>query len=597
MGRRSSQPMPDLYRLLGLLRDEWDLDPGTAETHQLEMKIKYGTMQTSEPNSHAILRRVSADPLNTLANVRRGASGSVSDRSHLGEWHPPQVTPPATTCATKRANILSEILDTERTYVDCLMSLVSIYMCPIDPSMAKLCGVEVSAETGGHPTSLLPAVGKSSSEVEHSLTMHQRDPSGGGSSSYELHTLPEAAMHPPADSYFSHQRAAHPMTHTSGVSETSHFHSHQHKISQDSLQDLDSTSGGSSQLPTPGGSVFGTTPNPSHGHHHPILSTSLATPFGGPSLMKSFKSTTNNQNEAEQLATKFRGVLSPVEMKTIFGNVDTILMFHRDHILPELEQTIRDDAKARVGKVFLRNAAFIRIYSVYVNNFDHAAQLLTDLEKSRKKFAKFLSLAKRHPHHNQINLLSYLLLPVQRVPRYKLLLDQLLQNTPASHPDHDDLVKALAEIQERADEINEKKREQERNVRIIQIANHIRGSNRIHLIQPHRRFIRRGVLYLESQVTPTRNVRKHPLGIKAHRIGMIFYFYLFNDIMLQCSKTESHGQHLMNVLKLDTKVHPATLMADRTTLRLVDRMGIYYFQGRTDELERWAYVINNRFVL
>ena len=41
---------------------------------------------------------------------------------------------------------------------------------------------------------------------------------------------------------------------------------------------------------------------------------------------------------------------------------------------------------------------------------------------------------------------SYLIEPVQRIPRYKLLLQELLKRTPQRHPDHAPLAAALAEV-------------------------------------------------------------------------------------------------------------------------------------------------------
>ncbi|KAJ1924779.1 hypothetical protein IWQ60_004973 [Tieghemiomyces parasiticus] len=609
--------MPELPQLLDRLRDEWDLDPHTAEKAALAAKIKHSDLaKQKEAGAHVMLRRVSVDPLNTLsqahrvAHISNGAPSMDTSRPHaiyLLEDSP--------ALRAKRQCILREILDTERTYVDCLVRLIKVYVCPLDPTIGKACGIA--------PTTTTPATSahanNSSSDLDRTSPVLTGSAPGPGDDSY-FNLVPGHAEPTGYPDDEEDDGTAYGGTALRGSTGSP-------KVSDDTLAELNSGT-----LPTPGGAPF-----------KGFGLSGLQTPFSTNSFVKSLRGgQATAATDAASYATKYQTVLTPAEIKTIFGNVDSILLFHRDHILPELEATIQaaagTDIEARVGGVFLRNAAFIRIYSVYVNNFDHATRLLTDLEKSRKKFAKFLALAKRQPDHNQLNLLGYLLLPVQRVPRYKLLLEQLLACTPVTHPDHNELQRALAEIQVRADEINEKKREQERNIKIIQIAHHIRGSSAIHLIQPHRRFIRRGMLYLESQVTPTRNVRKHPLGIKSHHIGMVFHFYLFNDIMLQCTKStspgpsgapitpyspatsemasatsnstanhghgvigsqlsSSHQQHLINVLRLDTKVAPASIMPDRTTLRLVDSTGIYYLQGNPDELERWVYVINNRFQL
>ena len=42
---------------------------------------------------------------------------------------------------------------------------------------------------------------------------------------------------------------------------------------------------------------------------------------------------------------------------------------------------------------------------------------------------------------------ALLITPIQRVPRYVLLLKELIKHTPATHPDHADLKKALSVIE------------------------------------------------------------------------------------------------------------------------------------------------------
>jgi hypothetical protein len=68
------------------------------------------------------------------------------------------------------------------------------------------------------------------------------------------------------------------------------------------------------------------------------------------------------------------------------------------------------------------------------------------------------SWAMIQPHTNSWDLPSMLIKPVQRVLKYPLLLDDLLKQTPASHPDHANLKRAATTVRSLADEINEIKR-------------------------------------------------------------------------------------------------------------------------------------------
>jgi hypothetical protein len=53
-----------------------------------------------------------------------------------------------------------------------------------------------------------------------------------------------------------------------------------------------------------------------------------------------------------------------------------------------------------------------------------------------------------------LDLMSYLITPVQRVPRYVLLLTDLLRNTPESHPDFNKLSEALEMVKAVGQSIN-----------------------------------------------------------------------------------------------------------------------------------------------
>ncbi|KAJ3012464.1 UNVERIFIED_CONTAM: hypothetical protein HDU68_001177 [Siphonaria sp. JEL0065] len=66
-----------------------------------------------------------------------------------------------------------------------------------------------------------------------------------------------------------------------------------------------------------------------------------------------------------------------------------------------------------------------------------------------------VKIAKSSPSHTQISLQSYLILPVQRLPRYKLLVDQLLESTPLNHPDCADLQTAVDAIRAWVAECND----------------------------------------------------------------------------------------------------------------------------------------------
>ncbi|KAH6570136.1 hypothetical protein BASA60_007902 [Batrachochytrium salamandrivorans] len=77
---------------------------------------------------------------------------------------------------------------------------------------------------------------------------------------------------------------------------------------------------------------------------------------------------------------------------------------------------------------------------------------------SSRKFASFLKQTKLDPRHTQMSFGSYLVLPIQRLPRYKLLLDLLVKETDPSHPEYECLVQAANDMRRTVELCNESKR-------------------------------------------------------------------------------------------------------------------------------------------
>jgi hypothetical protein len=89
--------------------------------------------------------------------------------------------------------------------------------------------------------------------------------------------------------------------------------------------------------------------------------------------------------------------------------------------------------------VYLFNKTpFLRVYSLFLTNFSHALKLLDDLSQNTKWNAFLKSVQSQG-----LGLQAYLLCPVQRIPRYKLLLQDMLKNTPVDHRDYEELKKGV----------------------------------------------------------------------------------------------------------------------------------------------------------
>lgn len=148
-----------------------------------------------------------------------------------------------------------------------------------------------------------------------------------------------------------------------------------------------------------------------------------------------------------------------IDFEGLFGNMQMVIKVSKQ-LLADLEIS---DA---VGPVFLDHRDELEgTYKVYCQNHDEAISLLEIYEKDEKIqkhlqdfLADLKSLYNEWGCTNYINLGSFLIKPVQRVMRYPLLLMELLNATPESHPDKVPLTNAVLAVKEINMNINEYKR-------------------------------------------------------------------------------------------------------------------------------------------
>uniref|UniRef100_A0A672PLM0 Rho guanine nucleotide exchange factor 17 n=1 Tax=Sinocyclocheilus grahami TaxID=75366 RepID=A0A672PLM0_SINGR len=131
------------------------------------------------------------------------------------------------------------------------------------------------------------------------------------------------------------------------------------------------------------------------------------------------------------------------------------------------------------------------IYSAYIDNFMNAKDAVRIAKEAKPAFLKFLEQNMRENKEKQA-LGDLMIKPVQRIPRYELLVKDLLKHTPEDHPDYLFLQDAQKNIKRLAERINKGRRtaeELERETRVMQeIEAHIEGVE--HILNPQRTFLR-----------------------------------------------------------------------------------------------------------
>ncbi|PUU75547.1 hypothetical protein B9Z19DRAFT_1131149 [Tuber borchii] len=142
---------------------------------------------------------------------------------------------------------------------------------------------------------------------------------------------------------------------------------------------------------------------------------------------------------------------------------------NRSNFFDDIATEEEKDRKTYVGEVFMDMFYNMeKVYGEYCKNHDNAVGRLQKLEGNRG-VAIWLAECKACAEDltNAWNLESLLIKPVQRILKYPLLLTQLLECTPQSHPDFTQLEVAAKEMKFVADRINEMKKRKDMVERIV----------------------------------------------------------------------------------------------------------------------------------
>jgi len=191
----------------------------------------------------------------------------------------------------------------------------------------------------------------------------------------------------------------------------------------------------------------------------------------------------------EPLETQ-KKLITQDEIRFIFSDIRPIHFFNTK-LAEDLAERLGNWSPTQcIGDIFLKLMEFMKVYKLYVQNYSRSLTLLDKLQRKNPKFSKFLEECKNHPESGRLDLASFLIMPIQRIPRYELLLRDLLKRTWENHPDYKDLVEAREKIQGVGQMLNEKKREAENMTSLIQASQRIQGKLKVELTEPHRRFIR-----------------------------------------------------------------------------------------------------------
>lgn len=211
--------------------------------------------------------------------------------------------------------------------------------------------------------------------------------------------------------------------------------------------------------------------------------------------------------------------LNETDFDKMISNIPTLHNIH--HVFFEEMKQVK---LREIAVILNKYSNTFKCYTVYMNGFEDCRASMTKCENNKKGKEMIDNINIRMQNKLGQDIRSCLIMPVQRIPRYVMLLDQLLKHSTPGHPQYKNMSEALAKLKKLATWINEQQVKMERNKKLRRVSeklvNHPPNFN---LMKAHTVLIREGDL----TVIMTSGVgSKSSMKIVRRRI------FLFSDLIL-----------------------------------------------------------------
>ncbi|XP_051951020.1 FYVE, RhoGEF and PH domain-containing protein 1 [Xyrauchen texanus] len=264
----------------------------------------------------------------------------------------------------------------------------------------------------------------------------------------------------------------------------------------------------------------------------------------------------------------------------IFSNICSIYCFHQQFLLPALEKRMEEwDLYPRIGDILQKLAPFLKMYGEYVKNFDRAMELVNTWMQRSSQFKTIIHNIQKEERCGNLTLQHHMLEPVQRIPRYELLLKDYLHRLPEDADDFKDAQKSLELIATAAEHSNAAIRKMERMRKLLKVYELLGGEEDI--VNPTNELIKEGHILKLSAKNGTSQDR---------------YLILFNDRLLYCvPKLRLIGQKFGVRARIDVdgmELKETNSMNVSRTFLVSGKQRSLELQARTEEEKRdWIQAI------
>ncbi|XP_062243821.1 proto-oncogene vav-like isoform X1 [Platichthys flesus] len=223
--------------------------------------------------------------------------------------------------------------------------------------------------------------------------------------------------------------------------------------------------------------------------------------------------------------------LQDQDIESIFINIEDLADTHRK-LLEEVRSSILNNGAKNLYMVFLSYKERLLLYGHYCSQVETATKHLESLSNAREDIKMKLEECSKRANSGRFSLRDLLMVPIQRVLKYHLLLQELVKHTTDPN-DKDNLRTALDAMRDLAQSVNEVKRDNEiiRQITTFQLS--------IENLSQSLALYGRPKIDGELKISSTEKKSKHDR-----------HAFLFDRAMFVCKKKSGESFELKEVIEL-----------------------------------------------
>jgi len=184
-------------------------------------------------------------------------------------------------------------------------------------------------------------------------------------------------------------------------------------------------------------------------------------------------------------------ILPEEDFARMFSNLPELFIFNED-MLKDFEDRIENwDTLKKIADVIVRKGPFLKLFTIYIRDFAFMCSHFDECVLKYPNFKKIVEDFESLPRCQNLKLKHYMLKPVQRLPQYRLLLEDYLKHLGTESIDFDDTTKALRIVNEVADNANSTVKKGDNFQRLLHLQSRLGD---FELIKPGRELVKEGEL-------------------------------------------------------------------------------------------------------